>query len=326
MTPASSWEKAADRLRASSVWLTAAAGAAPSGRPPPPLSPSAEAHPSPVTTPHATDAGAVRGPRPHALAAQRRRSAAPAPGPAGTCKVSPYLYISPFFLLFAVVGPVPAALHASSRCTTGTCIGGQGDFVGLQNYVDVLDAAPLLDRAAQHLLHLPAVLGAAGHRRARHRRGPGRQPARQDLLAHGRAAALRGRPGRRRAHLLQAVRRPVRARSTPSSGTSGIDPMRWHADALASHVAIATMVNFRWTGYNTLILLAAMQAVPRDLYEAAVIDGAGRLRQFFSITVPHAAPDDDLRHHHLDDRRPADLRRAAHVRPARPGRRRPPVA
>jgi cellobiose transport system permease protein len=46
------------------------------------------------------------------------------------------------------------------------------------------------------------------------------------------------------------------------------------------------MVNFRWTGYNALIFLAAMQAVPRDLYEAAIIDGAGRARQFFSITVP----------------------------------------
>ena len=36
----------------------------------------------------------------------------------------------------------------------------------------------------------------------------------------------------------------------------GLDPIAWHADVLASHIAIATMVNFRWTGYNTLILLA----------------------------------------------------------------------
>jgi cellobiose transport system permease protein len=50
------------------------------------------------------------------------------------------------------------------------------------------------------------------------------------------------------------------------------------------------MVNFRWTGYNALIFLAAMQAVPRDLYEAAVLDGAGRLRQFFSVTVPMLRP------------------------------------
>ena len=69
-------------------------------------------------------------------------------------------------------------------------------------------------------------------------------------------------------------------------GVVGVDPVSWHSDRLASHVAIATMVNFRWTGYNALIFLAAMQAVPRELYEAATIDGAGRVRQFFSVTVP----------------------------------------
>lgn len=69
-------------------------------------------------------------------------------------------------------------------------------------------------------------------------------------------------------------------------GVIGIDPVQWHVDPLSSHIAIATMVNFRWTGYNALIFLAAMQAVPRELYEAAIIDGAGRARQFFSVTIP----------------------------------------
>ena len=70
----------------------------------------------------------------------------------------------------------------------------------------------------------------------------------------------------------------------------GLDPIRWHVDTLASHVAIASMVNWRWTGYNALIFLAAMQAVPRELYESAALDGAGRVRQFLSITVPLIRP------------------------------------
>ena len=70
----------------------------------------------------------------------------------------------------------------------------------------------------------------------------------------------------------------------------GIDPIRWHADVLASHVAIATMVDFRWTGYTTLIILAGMQAIPNDLYEAAVVDGAGRWKTFRSITIPALKP------------------------------------
>ena len=100
-------------------------------------------------------------------------------------------------------------------------------------------------------------------------------------------------------------------------GDIGLPPVMWHSDAFASHIAIATMVNFRWTGYNTLILLAAMQAIPRDYYEAAAIDGAGRFRQFIGHHRAEPAAHPHLRDHHLDDRRPADLRRAAHVRPVR---------
>ena len=64
----------------------------------------------------------------------------------------------------------------------------------------------------------------------------------------------------------------------------------WRADKLASWIAIATMVNWRWTGYNALIYLAAMQSVPRDLYEAAALDGAGPWRQLWRITVPMIRP------------------------------------
>jgi cellobiose transport system permease protein len=73
-------------------------------------------------------------------------------------------------------------------------------------------------------------------------------------------------------------------------GNFGLDPVMWKSETLPSHIAIATMVNWRWTGYNALILLAAMQAVPRDLYESAALDGAGAVRRFFSITLPSIRP------------------------------------
>ena len=85
-----------------------------------------------------------------------------------------------------------------------------------------------------------------------------------DVLADERAAALRRRPGRRRPHLRQPVRRPVRPRQPGARPGRASTPSHWHTNRFASHVAIATMVNWRWTGYNALILLAAMQAVPRD--------------------------------------------------------------
>ncbi|WP_351079649.1 ABC transporter permease subunit, partial [Shewanella sp. CAL98-MNA-CIBAN-0140] len=64
----------------------------------------------------------------------------------------------------------------------------------------------------------------------------------------------------------------------------------WQNETLPSHIAIATMVNWRWTGYNALILLAAMQSVPRDIHESAALDGAGATRRFFSITLPSIRP------------------------------------
>jgi cellobiose transport system permease protein len=69
-------------------------------------------------------------------------------------------------------------------------------------------------------------------------------------------------------------------------GILGIDPVDWQTGTLSSHIAISTMVMWRWTGYNTLILLAAMQAIPYVLYEVAQIDGAGRWKQFRNVTVP----------------------------------------
>jgi cellobiose transport system permease protein len=72
--------------------------------------------------------------------------------------------------------------------------------------------------------------------------------------------------------------------------TLGLEPIRWGFDVIPSHIAIATMVNWRWTGYNALILLAAMQAIPRDVYESAALDGAGRVRRFWSITIPMIRP------------------------------------
>jgi cellobiose transport system permease protein len=53
---------------------------------------------------------------------------------------------------------------------------------------------------------------------------------------------------------------------------------------------IATMVMWRWSGFTTLLYLASLQAVPREIYEAASVDGAGGWRQFLHITVPSLRP------------------------------------
>jgi cellobiose transport system permease protein len=73
-------------------------------------------------------------------------------------------------------------------------------------------------------------------------------------------------------------------------GLFGAGKIDWQAGTATSHIAIATMVIWRWTGYNALIYLAAMQAVPKDLYDSAELDGASRFQQLVRITVPAIRP------------------------------------
>jgi multiple sugar transport system permease protein len=73
-------------------------------------------------------------------------------------------------------------------------------------------------------------------------------------------------------------------------GHVGIHPVDWLGDphwAMPTIIAFAVWKNF---GYNMIIFLAGLQAIPADLYEAARIDGASGWRQFRHITLPMLGP------------------------------------
>ena len=69
-------------------------------------------------------------------------------------------------------------------------------------------------------------------------------------------------------------------------GWIGIGPVPWLVDPKWAMLSLCTVSVWRSVPFATVILLAAMQGVPDNLYEAARLDGAGELRQFVSITVP----------------------------------------
>lgn len=73
-------------------------------------------------------------------------------------------------------------------------------------------------------------------------------------------------------------------------GLFGIDPVAWGTNWWGVKIAISTMVFWRWVGYNTIIYLAGLQAIPNDLYEAAVIDGATVRQKIQYITIPMLRP------------------------------------
>ncbi|MCR2822341.1 carbohydrate ABC transporter permease [Lederbergia panacisoli] len=72
--------------------------------------------------------------------------------------------------------------------------------------------------------------------------------------------------------------------------TIGMEPVKWLDSGILIKVVIASMVVWRWTGYNAIIYLAGLQGIPTELYEAAKIDGANTTQQFFYITIPLLRP------------------------------------
>ncbi|WP_233280640.1 carbohydrate ABC transporter permease [Devosia rhizoryzae] len=67
-------------------------------------------------------------------------------------------------------------------------------------------------------------------------------------------------------------------------------PIPWLADPFWAKVVIVASITWRWTGYNMIFYLAAMQNIDRSIYEAARIDGVPAWARFWYLTVPMLKP------------------------------------
>ena len=204
-------------------------------------------------------------------------------------KASPYFYIAPFFILFGLVGLFPLVYTFVVSLNNWNLLTGPGEWVGFKNYAAELSDPffwnSLFNTISIFLLSaIPQLIAAV-------------------FIAAILDQNIRAKTFWRMSVLLPYVVTPVAVTLIFSSAFDekyglinnilqavGLDPVMWKTEVFPSHLAIATMVNWRWTGYNALILLAAMQAVPRDIHESAALDGAGQFRRFFSITLPSIRP------------------------------------
>jgi ABC-type sugar transport system permease subunit len=218
------------------------------------------------------------------LGAARPESPAPVRG-RRRIPLAPYLMISPFFLLFIVFGLYP--LFFSLRLSFTNWRGsGELKWIGLGNYTYLLTSsdfwASLGNSGVMWLLVVPLqTIGAV---------------AIAGLLAQ---AGLRGRGFVRTTVIVPfvtpliamaqvwillfdtdfgAVNAVLRALGGPSIG--------WLTTTAWAKPTIALLVLWKTTGFAIVIMLAAIQSIPDDLYEAAAIDGASTWRTFWGITVP----------------------------------------
>lgn len=203
--------------------------------------------------------------------------------------LSPYLYVSPFFVLFALVGVFPLAYTVWVSLHRWTMGDDNPEFLGLDNYARLLTD----DVFWNTLLNTVLIFLISS----------GTQVVAALWIASLLDSRIRARTTFRMGVLAPYVTSLVAVGVIFSNLFSdqfglantiltffGADPVSWHRDQLPGYLAIASMVNWRWTGYNALIFLAAMQAVPRDLYESATLDGAGAWNKFRYVTLPMIRP------------------------------------
>ncbi|MER7949617.1 sugar ABC transporter permease [Streptomyces sp. NPDC096079] len=237
--------------------------------------------PPPAAPPHSPDAPG-----------SGRRRSSPG-GPRGSfhrwdVKASPYVFVAPFFLTFAAFGLFPL-IYTGWLSLNRVELGGDPAWKGLENYTDLATSEffwnALFNTFTIGVIStVPQLLMALG-------------------LAHLLHYRIRGR-GFFRVAVLAPYATSIAAATLVFAqlfntdygmingllGWIGLDPVDWESSKWPAQIAISVIVTWRWTGYNALIYLAAMQAVPQDLYEAASLDGASRWRQFLSVTIPSIRP------------------------------------
>ncbi|MDQ0473611.1 carbohydrate ABC transporter permease [Labrys wisconsinensis] len=73
-------------------------------------------------------------------------------------------------------------------------------------------------------------------------------------------------------------------------GLVGLPAIAWFSETPWAMTLLIIAVTWRWAGYNAILILAGLQAIPEDVYEAATLDRVSKLRQFLHITLPLLRP------------------------------------
>ena len=215
---------------------------------------------------------------------------------------TPYVLLSPFLVLFAVFGVFPLlfSLYLAFQSWEPTNGLASMQFVGLENFVFSLQDEwfwkslkntawlALASGVPQHLVAIPlAVFIHISFKRLRNAMvGAYFLPYITSTVAI--AILFSSLFSTDFGLVNQALGGLARV---PGLGWLAPDgPIDWLGRPENIKPAIAMIVFWRYVGFNVVLYLAALQTIPKDIYEAATMDGAGRLQQFFFITLPSLKP------------------------------------
>jgi len=206
---------------------------------------------------------------------------------------APYLFISPFLGLFALFGVFPLlfSLYLAFQSWEPTSGLGAMQYVGLENFYFAIGDAwfwkslgntlwlALASGLPQHLVAIPlAVFIHQSFKRSRDFMiGAYFLP----YITSGVAIALM---------FSSLFSRDYGLVNLGLDSLFGMAPIDWLNKPGTIKPAIALIVFWRYLGFNLVLYMAALQTIPKDLYEAAEMDGAGRWQQFWRITLPSLKP------------------------------------
>lgn len=206
-------------------------------------------------------------------------------------RAAPYLFIAPFVITLLAFWMIP--LVRTFLLSTQEVVFGQAAFVGLDNYQRLwedrlfwkamFNSARYMVLTIALLIPIPLVLAAAINSRI------GSDRVKAVFKASMFVPALTS------VVVAGIIFRLMFAETGTGLmnqivGVFGLDPVRWLRIDTGGLIALLALAMWRWTGVNILYFLAGMQAIPEEYYEAATIDGASRLQQFFHITLPNLKP------------------------------------
>lgn len=215
---------------------------------------------------------------------------------------APYVFISPFIILFAVFGVFPLAfsLYLAFQAWEPTSGLDAMAFVGLDNFAFALQDdwfwkslkntlwLAVASGVPQHLVAIPlAYFIHSSFKRSRNAVvGAYFMPYITSTVAIAIlfSSLFSTDYGLINVGIKAFSQIPVLGWLMPA------DPVDWLNEPDNIKPAIAMIVFWRYVGFNVVLYLAALQTIPNDIYEAATMDGAGRLQQFFYITLPSLKP------------------------------------
>ncbi|GAA2694172.1 sugar ABC transporter permease [Streptomyces aculeolatus] len=203
-------------------------------------------------------------------------------------RLAPYLFLLPAAALFAVFKLYP--IGRSFFLSLFKSVDGVDRYVGLDNYARLMDD-PLFWTALRNtgiilVVQVPLMLALA-----------------TGLAVALNSALLRARPVFRLGFFLPMITGLVAygiifsVLLNQQYGLAnwllslvGFGEVPWLTDPLWAQISLGLALTWHYTGYNAVILLARLQTIPAELYNAAAVDGAGTWQSFRHVTLPGLRP------------------------------------